>query len=331
MTTFMKDKIKWGIIGTGRMAGWFSKGLEAVGDAEKYAVASRTAEKAGHFAEKHGFKKAYGSYEEMILDDEVDIIYIATPIREHYRCIKMCLEGGKHVLCEKCITVNTDELEEVIRIAREKKLFLMEAMWMKCQPVFRQIRESISAGLLGDIKAVDCHFYTAAGKGHRLYRHELAGGALLDLGYYPVTAAVALLGMYPEKVQSHMVIQNRVDLQDSIILEYKNGNFAHLACGLGTEKSARLYILGTKGRITIQDDLFFQAQKAVAMDFDNEILAEFQGIFQGNGYEYEAMEAQKCLREHKTESTLVPLEESLAAMKILDSCCRQNGLDFSDK
>ena len=130
----MKKQIRIGILGAGRMAGWFSEGLTVVPDAVRYAVGSRTLEKAQAFAEKYGYEKAYGSYQEILQDPDVDLVYIATPIREHYTCIKDCLEAGKPVLCEKSLTINAAQAEEVVALARSKNLFLMEAMWTRCQP-----------------------------------------------------------------------------------------------------------------------------------------------------------------------------------------------------
>ena len=195
----MSQKIRIGVIGAGRMAGWFSEGLTVVTDAVRYAVGSRSEEKAQEFADRYGYEKAYGSYEAVLQDPEVDLVYIATPIREHYANIRAALEAGKPVLCEKSLTVNAAQAEEVVALARSKGLFLMEAVWTLCQPVYRKIREWASEGLLGEIQAADGCFYTAAGKGHRLYNAETGGGALLDLGFYPVTYACSFLGMHPEQ------------------------------------------------------------------------------------------------------------------------------------
>lgn len=325
----MKNEIKWGIMGAGRIAGWFSTALTVVPGAQRYAVASRTLEKGQKFAEEYGYEKAYGSYEEMLQDPQVDVVYIATPVRSHYENIKMCLEAGKSVLCEKSLTVNATQAKKVIAMAREKKLFFMEAMWTKCQPVFRQIKKWILDGVLGEIKAVDIRFYTAAGKGHRLYKHELAGGALLDLGYYPVTIACSLLGAKPQNIQCHSVIgEGNVDYLDSLVLEYDSGKFAHLSCGLGAEKMISLYILGTKGRITMQDEYFFQAQKVQVQNFDNEVIASYEGPFLKNGYEYEAMEVMECLKNNKTESDVVTLDDTAAVMEILDTCRKQAGFQY---
>lgn len=325
----MKREIKWGIIGAGRIAGWFSEGLMVAEGAKRYAVASRTLEKGQDFAKKYGYEKAYGSYEELLQDDKVDIVYVATPVREHYACVKACLEAGKHVLCEKALTVNSQQAKELIDEARERNLFLMEAMWTKCQPVFKQVKNWIADGVLGEIKAVDIRFYTAAGKDHRLYKHDLAGGAFLDLGYYPVTVACSLLGNEPQKIVNHSVIgKTNVDLLDSIILEYEDGKFAHLSCGLGSEKMVSLYILGTKGRITMQKEFFFQAEHAEVLNFDNEVIASYSGPFLKNGYEFEAMEVMECLRNEKRESDIVKLDDTLSVMKILDECRKQAGFKF---
>lgn len=325
----MNQKIRWGYMGAGRIAGWFATGMSVLEDAQLYAIASRTLEKAEKFAKEYGFEKAYGSYEEMLLDPKVDIVYVATPVVEHYRCVKMCLEAGKNVLCEKALTVNYAQAEELVNMASEKNLFFMEAAWSKCQPVFLKIKEWISSGLLGEIQSVEARFYTLAGEGHRLYKRELAGGALLDLGFYPIMYACAFMGHEPKRIISHMAIgEHNVDYLDSVILEYGGGKFAHLSCGLGNERSISAYILGTKGRILLQDEFFFQATKVTAYDFDNHVLATFEGPFLKNGYEFEAIEAMECLRAGKKESEKVPLDETLAIMKILDTCRENAGFKY---
>ena len=262
MEKIMDREFKWGIMGSGRMAGVFSTALSILPEARLFAVASQNAQKAQVFAEKYGFEKAYGSYEEFLADPEIDVVYIATPISQHYDNIMQCLNAGKHVICEKCLTVNAIQAEMVISLARQKKLFLMEAMWTKCQPVFREIKKWVDQGNLGKVQAVDIRFYTAAGEGHRLYKKEIAGGAFLDLGFYPVSYACAMLGDEPSRVIDHTVIgESGVDYLDSIVLEYPDGGFAHLSCGLGSEKMVSLYLLRTKGRITMQEEYFFQHRK----------------------------------------------------------------------
>lgn len=324
-----RNQIKWGYMGAGRIASWFAQGMSAAKDSELYAIGSRSLEKAKKFADEHNVEKAYGSYEELVKDPDIDIIYIAVPVRYHYECIKLAFEAGKHVLAEKSLTVNAAQARELIELAREKNLFFMEAMWTKCQPVYLKIQEWIRAGLLGEIRAVDGRFYTKAGKGHRLFHQDLAGGALLDLGIYPITYACAVLGYAPKSIHCNgMVGAENVDYLDSIVLEYENGAFANLTCGLGNEKMIGLYIQGTKGRIRMEEEPFFYAAKAEAYDMENQLIAAFEEPFLKNGYEYEAIEAAKCLRQGKKESDKVPMAETLAVMEIMDECRRQMGLRF---
>lgn len=325
----MNRKIRWGYMGAGRIAGWFAAGMSVLEDAELYAIASRTLEKGEKFAKEYGFTKAYGSYDEMLKDPKVDIVYVATPVAEHYSCVKKCLEAGKHVLCEKALTVNAAQAMELIAMSREKNLFFMEAAWTKCQPVFLKVKEWVESGLIGEVQGMDVCFYTMTGEGHRLYKHELAGGALLDLGFYPVMYACAMMGHEPRRILSHTIMgEKRVDYLDSIVLEYEGGRFAHLSCGLGSERRVSAYILGTKGRISINNEFFFQATKVTAYDFDNHVLAEFEGPFLRNGYEFEAIEAMECLRVGLKESPKVPLMDTLAVLKILDVCRENAGFRY---
>lgn len=325
----MNRKIRWGYMGAGRIAGWFATGMSVLEDAELYAIASRTLEKGENFAKEYGFTKAYGSYDEMLNDSKVDIVYVATPVAEHYSCVKKCFEAGKHVLCEKSLTVNAAQAMELIAMGREKNLFFMEAAWTKCQPVFLKIKEWVESGLIGEVQGIDACFYTLAGEGHRLYKHELAGGALLDLGFYPVMYACTMMGHEPKRIISHTIMgEKRVDYLDSIVLEYEDGRFAHLSCGLGPERRVSAYILGTKGRISLNDEFFFQATKVTAYDFDNRVLAEFDGPFLKNGYEFEAIEAMECLRAGLKESPKIPLDDTLAVLKILDVCRENAGFRY---
>ena len=317
-------------MGAGRMAGWFSECLKAVGDAVCYAVCSRTMEKAERFADKFGFEKAYGSYEDLLGDPEVDIIYIATPVREHFANAKMSLEAGKPVLCEKAMTINSAQAEELIALAKQKGLFFMEGLWTLCQPSFLSMKRWINEGLIGELRAVECSFYTAASdRGYRLYHKEIGGGALLDLGCYPVMYAMALLGTDPLNVRTNIIVGDAgVDYMDSVVLEYEGGRFAHLSSGLGINRFSRVFILGTKGRIEIADEHFYEARKIEALDFDNNVLATVDIPHLRRGYEYEAMEVVRCLRAGEKESPLVPTELSLSVMRVLDAARKNAGFRF---
>lgn len=322
-------QIKWGIMGAGRISGWFSTALSALPDADRYAVGSRDLAKGQRFAQEYGFKKVYGSYEELVQDPDVDIIYIGTPIRYHYDALLLALHAGKHVLCEKAFTVNAAQANEVCALAREKNLFLMEAMWTKCQPAYRKMLTWIRDGLIGDIQSVEARFFTKSGNGHRLFRHEIAGGALLDLGIYPLTAACDILGYQPEKVISCAALgKERIDYSSSTLLTYPNGAYASVSSGLGLSKMISLFIIGTKGRICIEKEPFFQAEHVEAWGYDDTLLDSFDGKFMKNGYEFEAIEVMDCLRHGKTESDLAPLHETLATMALMDKMRAQWGMKY---
>ncbi|MBE5867790.1 MAG: Gfo/Idh/MocA family oxidoreductase [Lachnospiraceae bacterium] len=318
-------KVRWGIMGIGRMAGVFGNTLKALEQAKVYAVASRNLEKATEFGAEYGAVKCYGSYEELVQDEQVDIIYIATPIACHYDNVKLCLNAGKHVLCEKAFTQSAEGARELYALAKEKKVLLMEGLWTKCQPVFRKIMEWNREGKLGRIQAIDARFYTKGGRDHRLVKNRSQGGVLFDLVIYPLMYACAILGYEPEQISALAVKEGDggIDIMDSIQLRYKNGAFATLTSGVSHERQISLYIQGTSGRILIQDEFFFQAQRVVLEDWNGQVKEEFDGSFMINGYEYEAIEAMQCIEQGKTRSELLPMEETIAILELLERC-REN-------
>lgn len=316
-------------MGAGRMSGWFSAALSVLPDADCYAVGSRDFAKGRQFAREYGFKKVYGSYEELVNDPEIDIIYIGTPVRYHYDSLMLALNAGKHVLCEKALTVNAAQANEVYALAMEKNVFFMEALWMKCQPAYRKMLEWIREGLIGDVRSVEARFFTQSRNGHRLFRHEIAGGALLDLGIYPLTAACDILGYHPEKIISCAALgKENVDYSSATLLTYKNGSYASVSSGLALSKMISLFIIGTKGRICIDKESFFQAEHVEAYGYDDALLGSFDGTFLKNGYEFEAMEVMDCLRRGKTESDMVPVRESLAVIELMDTLRAQWGMKY---
>lgn len=317
-------KTRWGIIGTGRIAGIFCNMLKELEQAEIYAVASRSADKAVEFGSKYNAIKCYGSYEELTADASVDIIYIATPIACHYDNAKLCLNAGKHVLCEKALTQSSSQAKELYTLSQTKNLFLMEALWTKCQPVFRKVMEWKDADKFGEIQVIDARFYTAATKEHRLIKYRNQGGVLFDLTIYPLMFACALLGYQPSKINALCVKGgDNIDIAESIQLQYENGAFASLTSGLSHERQVSLYIQGTKGRLIINQEFFFQATKVKLVDWSNEILEEYEAPFMINGYEYEAMEAMQCIAEGRTQSRLIPMTDTIAIIELLEKCKEQ--------
>ncbi len=316
-------KINWGILATGKITRAFSDAVNAVEDACLYAVASRNLEKAQAFAQnfsdEFGAVKAYGTYEELASDPDVDIIYIATPMSLHYENVKMCFEHGKNVLCEKTITLNSAQLEELIAIAKEKDLFFMEAMWMKCLPFFRKALEWYNDGRIGQIKAIKADFSNACNydSTDRLFRNDLGGGALLDLCVYPLSFVTSFLGFNYKNIMSSVHIGGEnVDMNEAIIMQYENA-FASIFTGFCVENENRAVIVGEKGRIST-NPWFFCGDTARLYDSTGNLIEEFTQPHIKNGYEYEIIEANAALNDGLKESRLIPLADTLSIMGIMD-------------
>lgn len=313
----------WGIMGTGRIAHTFAEAVNYVEDACLYAAASRTEEKAKAFADKFSSEKYYASYEELVQDENIDIIYIATPMSCHYENCKLCLENGKNVLLEKSVTMNATEFEELIALAKEKNLFLMEAMWMKCRPSFLKAKEWFEKGLLGEVSMVKTDFCNtvALDVNDRLFAKELGGGAILDLGVYTITFACEFLGYKPQKIHCRKRTGvTGVDFDAGILLEYENG-FATMAVGFDIPCKNNATVIGTKARVEMGDWFFCTGMARLVSD-SGELIEEVNIDNECNGYEYEIREAQVCLAKGLKESTLVPLGETLDVMRIMDTCLR---------
>lgn len=315
----MPKKTNWGILATGKIAHTFAKAVNSVPDAKLYACASRNAQKAEEFGSLYGVEKSYGSYEELAADPNVDIVYVASPMSCHYENVKLCFEHNKNVLCEKSITLNSAQLEELISIAREKQLFFMEAMWMKCLPAFLKAKEWVSDGKIGEIKAIRADFSNPVefDPNDRLFRPELGGGALLDLGVYPISFVTAFLGFEPEKMMSSANIGGLgVDMDEAVIMKYKNA-YASLVSGFDIENENRAVIVGTEGRIAF-DPWFFCTDTVRLYDKNGRLKEESVTPHLCNGYEYEITEAQKCIAEGRKESVLNPISDTAGVMKLMD-------------
>lgn len=314
----MSTTTNWGIMATGKIAHTFAKAVLSVSDAKLYACASRTAEKAAEFGKLYGAEKSYGSYEELAADPNVDIIYVASPMSCHFENVKLCFEHGKNVLCEKSITVNTSQLEELIAISKKKNLFFMEAMWMKCLPSFLKAKEWFAAGKIGDIKAIRADFSNPVeyAPADRLFRADLGGGALLDLGVYPISFITAFLGYEPKHISAEVNVGHGVDMDEAVIFKYENA-YASMVAGFDIENDNRAVIVGTEGRIAF-DPWYFCTDTVRLYDGDNKLVEESITPHLCNGYEYEILEAQRCLAEGLKESTLNPLSDTLGVMKLMD-------------
>ncbi|AZO95832.1 Gfo/Idh/MocA family oxidoreductase [Halocella sp. SP3-1] len=314
----MNKKINWGIIGTGNIAHQFAEGLSILPDVNIAGVASRSEERAKEFADCFNIQHSYSSYQELVLEQGIDVIYIATPHTYHKDNTIMCLKAGKPVLCEKPFAVNLTEAEEMVSLARSKNIFLMEAMWTRYFPVMEKVREWLAEGLIGEVKWLEADFgiNKPVKPSGRLYNLELGGGALLDVGIYPVSLASMVFGRQPSSIKAAAEIgETGVDEQTAVIFKYKQGKMAQLSCAIRTKTREEACITGTRGYIVIPE---FHSPSSARVYREGKVIKEFEQPLEGNGLNYEAAEVNKYLRSGKKESAVMPLKESLNVMETLD-------------
>lgn len=314
------EKINWGIIGAGNISSKFAIALGGVEDSNIGAIASRSLEKAKGFAEKYGVEKAYGSYEEMVLDETIDAVYIGTPHSEHKAHAELCIKAGKSVLCEKAFTLNQKDTKYLIDLAKEHNVFLMEAMWTKFHPITKMVKEWILNGKIGNLRGIQINagFRREFDPEHRLFNPNLGGGALLDIGIYPITYAMFMVDAYPEEISSYAYFgKSNVDEQNAIILNFKEkGVLASLNSGISAEVGKDAILIGEEGKIFVKD--FWNSNYVAIYNNQGNIIEEHKSEFEINGYEYEIREVQDCLRAGKKESEVVPLSDTLSVMKVMD-------------
>ncbi|MEU7871118.1 Gfo/Idh/MocA family oxidoreductase [Dactylosporangium sp. NPDC049140] len=324
----MSDRTRWGILSTGSIAATFAEDLRLMPDAELAAVGSRSTESAERFAARHGAARAHGSWQALVDDPGVDAIYVATPHSAHYEASMLALRAGKAVLCEKPFTLAVAESEEMVRTARASGVFLMEAMWMRCIPAIRRMGELVRDGAIGDLVSVHADFGMQGPfpETSRLRDRKLGGGALYDVGIYPVTFAHLFLGA-PASVQAWARMSaGGVDENTGMLLGYDSGALAALSCSLLGDTARTGAVTGTLGRIDVRRDFFHPHGFTLWRGGETE---EFELPYEGHGYQFEAAEVQRCLREGLTESPLVPLDETLDILRLLSQISGIIGLDYS--
>lgn len=323
-----KRIFNWGILGPGKIAHKFAQGLLSLDNAKLYSVGSRSAERATSFARQYNIPKIYASYEELAADSETEIIYIASPHSEHYQHVKLCLENGKHVLCEKAFTTNSKQLEELISLSRKKNLFLMEAIWTRFLPSIEKTLEIIQSGTIGEIKMINADFGFQApyDKEGRLFNPKLAGGALLDIGIYPLFLCLLLLG-YPKEIKALAYKgQSGVDESLAAALIYENGAMAAINTTFLAHTSTKAEIFGTKGNIKLNPRWFSPTNLELNINGKQSETIDFN--YQNNGYGYEAEEVMHCLTKGLTESALLPLSFSLQLMNLMDEIRKQTEIIY---
>ena len=313
------DKIHWGILGTGMIATKFAEGLMALPDAELVAVGSRSQSSADDFGYEFDVPHRHASYTALADDPDVDVVYVATPHPFHRENSILCLEGGKAVLCEKPFAINASEAEDIIALAREKGLFLMEAMWTRFLPVLVRTRELVAKGTIGEVRALfaDFGFRTAFDPKSRLFDPQLGGGALLDVGVYTISLASMVFGTAPSRINGMAHLgQTGVDEQSAVILGYDQGQLAILAVAVRTEMPQEAVLVGTEGRIRLHAPWWRSTTLTLSRPREKDEVLHLP--YEGNGYNYEAAAVMDCLRAGKTESDVMGLDETLAIMQTLD-------------
>ncbi len=324
----MHEKIRWGIIGTGNIASQFARGLTSVPDAELAAVGSRTQESADAFGERFKVPRRHASYEGLAADDGIDAVYISTPHSLHMENTLLCLDHGKAVLCEKPFAINAGQAQRMIEKAREKRLFLMEAMWTRYFPLMYKVRDLLAQGVIGKVRLVeiDFGFRTSFNPKGRLFDPALGGGALLDVGIYPVSMASMVMGR-PSRILSMAHLgETGVDEQAAMLFGYEHGEIAVLATATRTSTPHVAVINGTLGRITVRSP-WWQPTKML-LEVHGKEKSEIEMPIKGNGYNYEAVEVAECIRAGKLESEITPLDETLSIMQTLDEIRAQWGLKY---
>ena len=330
--------IRWGILATGKIAHTFAHDLAAAPDAELVAVGSRRLASAEAFAAEHG-GTAYGSYEELVADPAVDVVYIATPHALHLENARLCFEAGKHVLCEKPLTLSLADAEEMVRLAGEHDRFLMEAMWTACQPGILALRERLRSGELGTPRHLHAElgFRVDAPPEDRMLNPELGASALLDMGVYPLTFAHLMLGEALDLKASANLSEGGIDLDVAIVGRYPDGALATMTASMTSWSSRRAGIATDGGRIDVDD--FHHPSRITFTSYatgdtnDTVVVAEPAPIEHepvlGRGYAHEIVEVGRCLEAGLRESPLVPHAQTLAILRQMDDVRGQVGVAFS--
>ena len=319
--------MKIGILGCGAMAETFADTLRKMDGAECYAAASRTLERAEKFAREYGFDKAYGSYEELCEDPEVELIYIATPHSCHYENMELCIRHKKPVLCEKSFTLNAGEAERIKALARQEQVFAAEAIWTRYMPSRHMIQEIIDSGIIGDISVLTANLSYPITRKERIMRPELAGGALLDIGVYGLNFALMHFGTDIERIESSVrMTDTGVDGMESITIFFRSGRMAVLTHDIYGRSDRKGIFYGEKGYIIVEN--INNPQSISVYDTEDRLIKKKEVPDQISGYEYEVLECMEAVRAGEKESTSMPLDDSIEVMRIMDQLRGQWGLVY---
>jgi len=312
----MKQKIKFGVIGAGQIAEAFARAITCT-EGELYAIASRLIDKANQFKEKFNVPLAYGSYEALLANPDIDCVYIATPHGLHYEHMKMSLLANKHVLCEKAFTINANQAKKIFQLAKDKNRFVMEAMWTRFLPTIRALQQRVTEGVIGEVIKLEAtlSFRHVINLDSRLYAPTLGGGALLDLGVYPITLTNLFMGRPSNYLAKATLHPNGIDLEEALVAIYED-RAAFLFSSFKENRVNDALIIGTEGWIKIEG--FHRTERALIYATDGSLIQEIYYPHIVNGLEYEIQEVIQCINEGKLESSVMPAIETISIMEQLD-------------
>jgi predicted dehydrogenase len=322
------ERLRWGVLGTGWIADRMIPDLRVLGSTVA-AVGSRTQARADSYAAEWDVPVAHGSYEALVADPDVDVVYVATPHPSHAADAILALEAGKHVLVEKSFTLNAAEARSITDLARERGLVVLEAMWTRWLPHMVRIRELIASGALGEVRTViaDHTQKLSSDPAHRIQNPVLGGGALLDLGIYPVAFAWDVFGAPARITATSSPTATGVDRQTAMIFDYADGQQALMHCALDTQGPNRAVVLGTDARIEI-DGVWYCPTTFRLIGPDDEVIETFDGSTPGRGMQFQAEELERLVAAGLLEGEILPPSESVAIMESLDEVRRQIGLAY---
>lgn len=319
--------MKIGILGAGRIAAIMAQTIGQMDEAICYAVAARDQVRAEEFAKAYGFEKAYGSYEELVKDSEVELIYIATPHSHHYEHAKLCIEHGKAVLCEKAFTRNAKEAKEILSLAKEKKVFITEAIWTRFMPSREMIHDLLESGIIGKPMTLTANLGYIIAHKERIAEPALAGGALLDIGLYPLNFALMVFGNDFDKITSTAILSDKgVDMQNSITLSYRTGEIAVLNSTALALSDRQGIISGDKGYMIVEN--INNCEKIRIFNTERQEIKCVEVPQQITGYEYEVEAAMRAIKEGKLECEEMPHEETIRVMEIMDELRKEWGVIY---
>ena len=316
-----------GFIGAGRIANTLAATMARMEDVNLYAVAARDLGRAQAFAAQYGFDKAYGSYEEMLRDPNVELVYIATPHSHHAEHMKLCIEHGKNVLCEKAFTLNAAQARQIAVLAKAKGVYVAEAIWTRYMPSRAMIDEVLASGIIGNVTALTATLCYPVAYKERCIRPELAGGALLDVGVYCLNFALMHFGDDIERMDSSVrMTDTGVDGQESITLHYRDGRIAVLTAGILSRSDRKGIFYGDKGYIIVEN--INNPQSISVYDLTDTLVKKLEVPTQITGYEYQIREAMARIRAGETESASMPLDTTIAVMERMDALRKNWGLIY---